>query len=96
MAIVLFTVPILVGIALLLLARWARRRNEELNRTSDVFNQANFASTLRRGNVREASRLLFVGNLSGAYQRAGRLLMWAVILVVSGILGLTTFLLANR
>jgi hypothetical protein len=89
----LLLIPVLLGAALVLLARWARKSNAKLVAGQAGGQQSSFASAIQQGDGPRAVRLLFFGSVSPAWQRTGTVLAVGVVLLVGGTLGLLAVLL---
>ena len=96
MEVVLFTLPVVLGVALLWLARWARRRNLALHHGEGLVRYGDFVEASHQGKLGEAARLVFFGDLPKWQATAGRLMMWAVVLaVVAGAVAVAVLLFAR-
>jgi hypothetical protein len=85
---ILFTSPVILGLALIALARWARRRNAVL-RLGTVRDAELFAAISRR-QWRELGRLFFLSDAPRVWELAGRML---ALLAIVAVLSLLVFIL---
>lgn len=92
----MFALLIGLGVALLLLARWARRRNRELSVRHGKYLYAEFDDELRRGHVFEATRKAFLGTLERPVVLLGHFLTISVLVAVTGVFLLIAILLATK
>lgn len=72
--------PIVVGVLLFLLARWARRQNSRLN-TSMIARRSDAPSEFRAGRWRNGFSLYYFGNLPKSITMIARGLIFLVVLV---------------
>ena len=94
--VLLFVLPVLVGLALLALARWARLRNRTLVGDSGDSNHDAWLTSFRNRRYGTAARLFFFGSLSSTEKHIGNgLALAVVVLLVAGLL-LLAFLLGTR
>lgn len=77
----LFVLPVMLGVALVAVARWARRRNRELNQ--DPHFENDFVAHLKRRNRRAALEAYLHGSLPVTTARLGQWLIIGVIVFVS-------------
>jgi hypothetical protein len=92
----LWAFPLLLGVGLLLLSRWARRRNGELSQRNGKLLHYGFSKELRSGNFLAASRMIFFGNVGRSEALVGRTLAVIVIIAVTVALVGIAFALALR
>lgn len=74
---------ILVGVGLVLVSQWARKRNADLNAIGVRSKSIQYVDALRRQRYRQAVRILLFGNEPRALELIGRGLAVVVILLVA-------------
>jgi hypothetical protein len=79
----LFALPMIIGVALLLLSRWARRRNADLSTRDGNYLHGDWPTELRRGHFLETSRKYFVGDMQRPLELSGRILAAGVVIFVT-------------
>ena len=90
-AIFLLALPVLIGALLLWLAKWARRKNADLNAAGETTPEKAMAAW-RSGQLKRGFEIYYVGNLPPQGATFGRVLSVLVLLVV--LLSLVALLVA--
>jgi hypothetical protein len=86
----LWATPIILGVALFALARWARRRNDELK--LGVAPEADLIAAIARRDLRQVGRLLFLSDIPHSWEQAGRILALVVVVAVLSLFGVILIL----
>jgi hypothetical protein len=93
----LFASPFILGIALIILARWARQGNADLkNHHGGLVRVTDGFEALTQGDIRRGVRLYFFGSMPRFYEHLGKFLAVLTVLAVLGTLALILFLLYTR
>ena len=75
-------------VGLYALARWARKRNQELKAEFGTLGHRDAPTVFRQGNLRAGFRLFYFGDLPPRWAKVGRALLVAVGVVVALFLAL--------
>jgi hypothetical protein len=79
----LWAFPVLLGVALVLLSKWTRKRHAALSERGGKLLYATFPNELRSGNYLAASRMIFFGDMGRNEAQAARILAVVVIVAVT-------------
>lgn len=94
-ALSLYVLPVLVGLALIVLARWARRKNRDSNRAGHSYAIDGW-SALKSGDVNRAAKVYLTATPPAPYENVVRYLAIIVIVAVSSFLLVAIYAILNQ